>query len=174
MQLRVPRLVRQTLRGLALGALGGVIIGVAPAMAHGAGLPTVIVPLDHVVPGVTFQVLLSDFPPGAAVHITITSAGRTTVLADATMGSDGHGEATATLPSTFPFGYVQVIAAAGDGSAADTWIRIGDSTYSSPGSAAGETPIWEDPSFWILAVFVLGVVAALTLLATRARRQRPG
>ncbi len=154
-------------------ALAGTVAGLllaGPVVAHGPGLPTVIVPLDHVVPGVVFETLLSDFEAGATIHITIIQGGKATELAAAITGPDGHGSATARLPAGFPFGYVELIAASSDGASAQTWIRVGDATYTSPGSVAdGEW--WTDPAVLVIGAIILGATAALVHLVRRRRRR---
>ena len=164
----------RALRTLAvLAALIAEIVTAIPAMGHAGGLPTVIIPLDHVVPDESFEILLSDFAANSAIHITLVQDGKTIVLAEATTGADGHGSASATLPATFALGYVQLFAMSDDGATADTWIRVGTGTYTSPGSTA-KSDWWTDPSILVFGVFILGAVAALTFLATRSRRPRPG
>lgn len=143
------------------------------AGAHFGGAASIIVPLDHIDPGQPFPVIAADLGASAGVTFQLQRTDRTLDLGRVTAGADGHFQSTFDLPSDFPLGYVELVAASDDGSRASTWILVGPRTESTP--AAPNLPaLWQDPAVLLLSGLLLagGLILALTTILS-ARRERP-
>ena len=159
-----------------LAALTCLVLAFTPiaALAHGGGTPSLLVPGDHVVPGESFTVQADDFDPAVALQIAIKRDSTAVDLGHAVTDVDGHANVTVRLPASYPFGHAEVIATGDDGTLASTWIRVGDSTYMSPGGgSSGDRSIGS--AAVLLAVVALGILIGVRLLVVGGRRRRtPG
>ena len=157
-----------------LAVLGPVlaIAGLATvASAHGGGSPSLLVPLDHVVPGQSFEVQADDFEAAVNLRMSVTRDATTLDLGDAVTDADGHATVVGVLPGSYPFGYAEVTAAGDDGSRAGTWIRVGDSTYVSPVDAS-RGGVKLGPEVWLLAGAAIAITVLGGLAFVAARRNR--
>src|SRR5919108_2561576 len=76
------------------------------ASAHFGGGAYIIVPLDHVTPGQTFDVIGADLTPQARLSFRVVRDGEDfPLVSNVTTGADGHFSATVAVPSTYPNGY---------------------------------------------------------------------
>ena len=169
-----PRPVRRKGRPLASLALVVLSALLPPAaFAHAGGAPFIVVPLDHVDPGTPFPIIGADLGPSAKVGLAMSLAGQTASLGTVTAGTDGHFEATGTLPPGFPNGYASLTATAEDGTSAQAYVLVGARTESTPAPPAPEQPpFWADPSILIFGALILAALGGLVVLWTRPRARR--
>ena len=157
-----------------LAVLGPVlaIAGLATvAFAHGGGSPSLLVPLDHVVPGESFEVQADDFEAAVNLRISVTRDATTLDLGDAVTDTDGHVTVVGVLPAAYPVGYAEVTAAGDDGSHASAWIRVDDSTYVSPAMAPNGGPRLQG-WVWLLAGAAITIASLGGLAVVALRRNR--
>jgi hypothetical protein len=158
-------------RFLACLCLAG-LLGAGGAVAHSGGEPYIIVPVDHILPGQTFDVIAADMGPDAEVRFEISTEQRVVPLATATAGPDGHFQTTLSLPSDFPTGYAELLAVGNDGSRASTWVLVGLRTESTP-APPGASAWWTDPSVLLLGAFLMGALAVVGYLLLWPRSRTP-
>ena len=138
--------------------------------AHLGGEAFILVPLDHVLQEVPFEVIAADVSPDSLISFRIEQDSLVIPLQSATAGPDGHFQTLLTLPASFPDGYSQLIASAEDGTTASTWILVGARTASTPPPPSA-TSWLADPSVIVLGSLVLGAV--LVVAYVLLRRLRP-
>jgi hypothetical protein len=142
----------------------------AAVSAHFGGAASIIVPLDHINPGESFPVIAADLGANAGVSFQLQRTDRTLNLGRVTAGSDGHFQSTFDLPTDFPLGYVELVAASDDGSRASTWILVGSRTASTP-APPNQPQWWQDPATLLVLALVLGGSIPLGWAFLRARRR---
>jgi hypothetical protein len=143
----------------------------AVVVAHSGGEATLIVPVDHVLPGEDIPVIGADLGSDATLKLELVQASRTAELGTVTAGADGHFSTNLPLPDDFPNGYAELVASGDDGSRASTWILVGPRTQTTPASP-DDTQWWQDPSIWLLSALLGGGGIALALMALRSRKQQ--
>jgi hypothetical protein len=154
-----------------LARVGAVLVAVlvpGDALAYGVSEPRVVVPFQ-VAPGQRFPVVVVDLTPDTRVGVGIDSK---PIVHLGEVRTDRHGHVTRwfVLPRSAPTGYHRLVAAGTDGSAADTWLLVGEGTPAAP-SASEEAPWWQDPTL-LLLVLLVGGAAALAVLGLRSRRTK--
>jgi hypothetical protein len=160
------------LRSLALASLVLHLLG-GTSSAHFGGEAFILVPLDHVLPGQTFEIIVADLTPGSTIQLTAVQNGVSVPVGTAQSDAEGHFTTSATLPADYPHGYFELVATAGDGTQASTWVLAGPRT-SETGNAPAPTTSGGtiDPSLVVLLVLVGGSVAAAGYVALRRARAR--
>jgi hypothetical protein len=158
-----PRVVRPVVRLISLGLLA-LLAMAPPVFAHGSEVGFVHVPRDHILPGEPFPVIVSGMEPNADVTFTIGEDETSLLLGSTTLGSDGGGEATFTLPGAFPLGYSRLTATMPSGDHATAAVLVGPRAEG-PGPAA----TWFDPGLPALGLLAVGL-AVLVLGVARLRR----
>jgi hypothetical protein len=159
------------LLGAAAALLLTVLFAPAGAPAHAGADPAVEVPLDHVEPGQSFPLIATDLGRDTPVELTISQGGSVVPLGTATSGPDGHFTATLVMPKAAPAGYVQLQATGADGSAAATWVLVGERTASTS-PPPGQTSWWKDPAVLLFVLVLAGGLVALAVLGVRSARSR--
>jgi hypothetical protein len=150
--------------GVGLSALASAVAG-----AHGVDEPTLVVPLDFVMPGEMVPVIGADLGSDADLTITLVQGVRTAELGTITAGPDGHFSTSMQVPADYPNGYSQLIADGNDGSQASTWILVGPRTTTTP-ARPGATEWWQDPALWLISGLLAGGGIALAVTAFKSRQ----
>ena len=166
--------MKSVLRSLALASLVLHLLA-GTSSAHFGGEAFILVPVDHVLPGQSFEIIVADLTPGSIIQLAAVRDGASTSVGSAQSDTEGHFTTRATLPADFPHGYFELVATAGDGTQASTWVLAGprtSNTGSAPAPRATGGAI--DPSLIVLMVLVVGSVAAAGyVLLRRARAAAP-
>jgi hypothetical protein len=157
-------------RAVGLALLLSLIALPGTAGAHFGGAASIIVPLDHINLGEPFPVIAADLGASAGVTFQLQRTDRTLDLGRVTAGPDGHFQSTFDLPSDFPLGYVELVAASDDGSRASTWVLVGPRTNLPP-AAPNQTQWWQDPATLLMLALVVGGLIALEWAFIRSRRR---
>jgi hypothetical protein len=147
-------------------------IAAVPVHAHFGGGAFIVVPVDHVNPGSTFEVVGADLTPESTVDFKIVRDESVVPLGTFVSGADGHFTTELQLPADYPNGYAQLFATAADGTEASTWVLVGDRTESTP-APPGATQWWTDPSVLLLGVFIIGGLAAIVYVLLKRRSGEP-
>ena len=137
--------------------------------AHGVVGPSIVVPIDYVLPGEEFPVIAADFGSEVNVRFEIVASGRAIELGSATAGPDGHFATNFQVPSEVQFGQAELVANSDDGTQASIPLQVGPAD---PSVLPGQKPeAWQDPAVILLASILVGGAAILGWTALRATRR---
>jgi hypothetical protein len=145
------------------------------ASAHFGGEAFILVPVDHVDPGQTFDVVVADLTPGSTVVLEVVRDGESLQIGQAVSDADGHFTTTAALPADFPHGYAQLVATAEDGTQVTTWVLVGSRSEAGPPPTAPPPAFNQllDPSVLLLVALIGGIGIALAIALIKRSATRP-